>query len=120
MSETTTAAAINKWAKSAMKAADAMTPNISPSIKQKLTSSKFNNGFIMLFWLTKLIKPTKDAKFMRLSKESYTIDYKFFDSMSHYLTHIKQLDKRIKATKIKLTCNKQILLSLSMSFPEQY
>lgn len=120
MPKTTTGTAVNKWAKSAMKAADAMTPNISPSIKQKLTNSEFNDDYVMLSRLTELIKPTGDAEFMPLSKEFYTIDYESFDSMSNYLTHIKLLDERIEATKIELTRDKRILLCLSMSFPEQY
>lgn len=60
-----------------------MTPNINSSIKQKLTNSEFNNGYVMLSRLTESIKPIGDAKFMQLSKKFYTIDYKFFDSMSN-------------------------------------
>lgn len=120
MPDTTTGAAAQKWVKCAMKAADAITPNISPSIKQKLTNSEFNDGYVMLSRLTELIKPTGDAEFMRLSKEFYTIDYESFNSMSNYLTHIKLLEERIEATKIELTWDKQILLCLTMSLPEKY
>lgn len=74
----------------------------------------------MLSKLIELIKPTENAKFMRLFKKFYTIDYKFFDFMFDYLIYIKLFDERIKAIKIELTRNNQILLYLSMFLPEQY
>lgn len=94
-----------------------MTSNISPSIKQKYTDSKFNNGYVILFRFTKLFKPTGDAKFMQLFEDFYIINYK---SIFNYLIHIKLFDEHIKATKIELIYNKQILLYLFISILEQY
>lgn len=97
-----------------------MTPNISPSIKQKLANSELNHGYILLSRLTELIKPAADAEFMQLSKKFYTIEYESFDSISDYLTHIKLLEERIEAIKIELTRDNRILLSLTKSLPEKY
>lgn len=72
MPETTTGTAVAGWGGGAMKVG--YDAHISANIKQKLTNSEFNDGYVMLSRLTELIKPTGDAEFMRLFKEIYTIN----------------------------------------------
>ena len=55
---------------------------------------------------------------MRLIKKYYTLKYTDFDTMTAYLTYIKQLEERITATNIVLTPNKQTILCLAISLPD--
>lgn len=112
--------AINDWKDKSEKAADLMTPTISPHVKQKLTEAEFNDGYLMLSRLRVLLQPTGSSEFMRLSKEYYTLQHKSFKSMSEYLTHIKVLEEKINATKVILDADNRTILCLSMSLPQEY
>lgn len=116
--EALTPAALAKWQESSQDAADTMTPTISDPIKQRLTRDEFNSGFMMLSRLTTLYQPTGDGEFMRLTKEYYTLKFRDFGSISDYLTRIKTLEERILATNVVLTPDKQTIICLSMSLPE--
>ena len=116
--EELTAAQRMKWEERAMDAADNMTLTISPSVKQELAEADFNNGYLMLTKITAQLRPQGEAEFMRLMKEYYTIDYRRFSTMSEFLTHIKFLEERIRATKVTLDDDKQTLICLALSLPE--
>lgn len=97
-----------------------MTPIISPRIQQKLTEFEFNNEYLMLTRLQALLQPTGSSKFMRLSKEYYTLQFRSFKSVPEYLTYIKILEEKIDATKVILDVNNRTILYLSMSLPQEY
>ena len=95
-----------------------MTPTISGGVKQKLKADDFDCGFRMLTHITALFQPTGDGEFMRLTKEYYSLRYGDYRSMTDYLTTMKLLEERIRATKVVLTDDKQTLICLAMSLPE--
>ena len=68
-----------------------MTFIICDSIKQKLVDFEFNCDFVMLTKVIILLQLVDDAKFMRLIKKYYILQYVNFKSMIEYLNHIKQL-----------------------------
>ena len=107
-----------KWLHSAMEAADLMTPTISGSVKQKLQTDAFDNGFIMMNQLVNIYAPKGEAEFMRLTREYYSLKYHEYDSMTAYLTKIKTLEERIRDTNVVLDSDKQTLLCLGMTLPE--
>jgi len=92
-----------------------MTSTISEGVKVKLKKVEFNYGYLMLLKIIAELQSIGDAKFMRLTKKYYIIDYIKFITMLDYLTHIKLLEKRIKATKVTFDDDKQTLLCLAMS-----
>ena len=116
--ETLTVAALAKWKESSQEAADTMTPTISGPVKKRISAHEFNCGYLMLARVTALNRPTGDGEFMRLTKEYYTLRYTNFDTMTDYLTHIKLLEERIAATDVVLTPDKQTILCLAMSLPD--
>ncbi len=117
--ETATATKKRKdWQEKAEEAADTITPTISPAIKKKLKEAEFNDGYSMLQRLSTLLQPAGDAQFMRLTKEYYTLDIKEFKSITEFLDHVKVLEERIDATKVKLDDDKRTLLCLIMALSE--
>ncbi|KAF6222411.1 hypothetical protein HO133_001497 [Letharia lupina] len=109
-----------KWRDSAMEAADLITPTISGPVKQKLQANAFDDGYLMMTSLANIYAPKGDAEFMRLTREYYSLRYEDFDSMTHYLTQIKTLEERIRGTNVILDDDKQTLLCLGMTLPEQF
>ena len=75
----------------------------------KLSEEDFNDGYLMLQKVISLLQPLGETEFMTLTKEYYTIDYSKFSSMSEYLTHMKVLEERIKATTVTLDDDKRTL-----------
>ena len=111
---------MKEWEDKCQKAADLMTPTISPGVQQKLTEAEFNDGYLMLSRLRTLLQPTGSSEFMRLSKEYYTLQFKQFKTIPEYLTHIKVLEEKIDATKVTLDTDNRTILCLSMSLPQEY
>ena len=107
-----------KWLHSAMEAADLMTPTISGSVKQKIQTDAFDNGFTMMTELINIYAPKGEAEFMRLTREYYSLKFSEYDSMTAYLTKIKTLEERIRDTGVVLDNDKQTLLCLGMTLPE--
>ena len=97
-----------------------MTPTISSGVKQRLTEAEFNDGFLMLKHLRELLQSTRSSKFMRLSKEYYTLRFKLFKSVTEYLTQIKVLEEKIDATQVILNNDNRTVLCLSMSLSQEY
>ena len=107
-----------KWLHSAMEAADLMTPTISGSVKQKLKTNTFDNGFLMMNQLIEIYAPKGEAEFMRLTREYYSLKFEEYGSITAYLTKIKTLEERIRDTGVVLDDDKQTLLCLGMTLPE--
>lgn len=108
------------WEIKTQEAADLMTPLISPGVQLKLTEAEFNDGYLMLTSLRKLLQPQGSSEFMRLSKEYYTLQFKTFKTVPEYLTHIKVLEEKIDSTKVILDTDNRTILCLSMSLPQEY
>ena len=104
-----------EWEDKAMEAADTMTLTITNSIKQKLKSEEFNNGYLMLQRLTALLQPTGETQFLRHTRELYTLRYSDFKDVSEFLTRVKVLEEQIAATKVEMTDDKRTLLTLTMA-----
>ncbi|KAF6238517.1 hypothetical protein HO173_003486 [Letharia columbiana] len=96
-----------------------MTPTISDRIKDRFSAHELDCGFLMWSRLVTHFRVTGDGELMRLTKEYYTLEYDEFESMTEYLTHIKLLEERIAATKVVLTPDKQTILCLAMSLPDE-
>lgn len=116
--ESLTVTALGKWKDSCQEAADEMTPTISDTVKAKLQTDAFDDGFLMMIQLANLYAPKGEAEFMRLTREYYSLRYDDFDSMTSYLTQIKTLEERIRNTNVILDDDKQTLLCLGMTLPE--
>ena len=108
------------WAENAMRAADEMTPRIAWEVKQMLEEFHYDDGYLMLKKLEELLQPITDAQFMRLTKEFYSLKAADFSSMSEFLAHVKVLNGKIIATKVRLTEDKQLILGMMMALPEAY
>ena len=83
-----------------------MTPTISGPVKQKLKTDAFDNGFLMMNQLTVIYAPKRDAEFMRLTREYYSLRYDDYNLMTAYLTQIKTLEERIRNTNVVLDDDK--------------
>ena len=118
--ESLTTTALAKWKESSMDAADIVTPTISGPVKQKLQATTFDCGFLMMTKLADIYAPKGDAEFIRLTREYYSLRYEEFSSMTSYLTYIKTLEERIRGTNVTLDDDKQTILCLGMTLPEQY
>ena len=92
-----------------------MTSTISLEVKQRLIEVEFNDGFLMLRHLRELLQSMRSSKFMRLSKKYYTLRFKFFKTVTEYLTQIKVLEEKIDATQVILNNDNRTVLCLSMS-----
>ena len=55
---------------------------------------------------------------MRFTKEYYILKYDEFESMIEYLTHIKLFEERIIVTKVVFMFDKQTILCLAISLPD--
>lgn len=108
------------WEDKCQESANIITPTISPRVQLKLTEAEFNNGFLILTKLRIELQPSGSSKFIRLSKEYYTLQFKSFKSIPEYLTRVKVLEKKIDATKVVLDSNNRTILCLSMSLPQEY
>ena len=95
-----------------------MTPTISDPVKKRISAHEFNCGYLILARVTALNRPTGDNEFMRLIKEYYTLRYTNFDTITDYLTHIKLLEERIAVTNVVLISDKQTILCLTISLPD--
>lgn len=113
-------AAQAKWRDSAMEVVDLITPTISGPIKQKLQANAFDDGYLIINSLANIYTPKGDAEFIQLTREYYSLRYEDFDSMTHYLTHIKTLEERIRGTNMVLDDDKQTLLCLDITLPEEF
>ena len=74
----------------------------------------------MLRYLRELLQLTRLSKFIRLSKEYYTLRFKLFKFVTKYLTQIKILEKKIDITQVILNNNNRIVLYLSISLSQEY
>lgn len=115
---TLTVAALTKWKESSQEAADVMTPTVSDPVKALLTALEFDCKFLIWARLATHFQPKGDGEFIRLTKEYYTLKLTDFETISAYLTHIKQLEERIAATKVVLTPDKQTILCLAISLTD--
>ena len=88
---------------------------ISSDVKRKLIEIEFNNEYFILTHLQIFLQSSESSKFMRLSKKYYFLQFKQFNSISDYLTHIKVLKETIDVTKIILDTDNRTILYLSMS-----
>ncbi len=113
-------AALAKWKESSTDAADVITPTVSGPAKKKVQTNAFDCGFTMMTELATIYAPKGDAEFMRLTREYYSLRFEEFDSMTHYLTHIKTLEERIRNTNVVLDDDKRTLVCLGMTLPEEY
>ena len=108
------------WAENAMKAADEMTPRISLEVKQMLDDSHYNDGLLMMKRLEELLQPMRDAQFITLTRELYSLKAVDFSSMTDFLKHVNVLDEKILATRVQLTRDKQLIICMMMALPEAY
>lgn len=106
------------WEDRATQAADWLTHTITPAVKAKLTDAEFNNGYLMLQRLAKILQPSTDLEFMRLFREYFSMKLIDFSSVSAFLDHVKRIEERIDATKVQFTGDKRTLLCLTMALPE--
>ena len=83
-----------------------MTPTISGSVKQKLKTNAFDNGFLMMNQLIAIYAPKGDTEFIRLTREYYSLRYDNYSSITAYLTQIKTLEERIRNTNVILDNDK--------------
>lgn len=98
-----------------MEAADTLVPTISTSVKQRLSESHFDNGYLLLSRLRELLQPIGDIQFMRLTRELYSLQLGHDETPSELLTRLKILEEHIDATKMELTADKRTLLALTMA-----
>ena len=78
-----------------MKAADEMTPRISLEVKQMLNDSHHDDGRLMMKRLEERLQPMRDAQFMKLMKELYSLKAVDFRSMSDLLAHMDVLHEKV-------------------------
>ena len=91
-----------------------MTSTIDTKMKNKFKDEHFNNSYKMLLRIKEELKFIDDAQFMRFTKEYYSLNIKNYKDMSEFLDKIKQLKKRIDATKINFTVDKRTIICLMM------
>lgn len=95
-----------------MSAADEMTPRMTWEVKQMFEELHYDGGHLMLKRLEELLQPIKDAQFLKLTKEFYSLKTVDFSSMSEFLTHVNVLSEKFIATKVRLTEDKQLIKSI--------
>lgn len=73
-------------------------PTNTAAIQPKLTEDDFNDGYKMYKPLKEPLQPTGKTKFMRLTREYYTLSYRDFKNISEFRNHIKLLEEQMDAT----------------------
>jgi hypothetical protein len=81
----------------------------------KLKEEEFNDGFKMMQKLKSILRPATESEFMRLCQEYYSLSYERFENVDGLLTHVKLLEEKMDATKVKLTNDRRTILCLSMA-----
>jgi hypothetical protein len=102
-----------------IEAADIMTPKISPTVKRKLKTEDFDDGYLMLHHLKEIYAPATETVFLRSIQELLTLRIEATHrgtqkDVEAYLSKVKTLSEQIDATNITLTPNRRTLLVLQL------
>ena len=75
-----------------------MNPTISLSVKAKLSTSHYNNGYSMLHRCREICEPAEENQYMWLLKEYFSLNYRLFPSALSFFDYFKRLEESISVT----------------------
>lgn len=101
-------------------AADQITHHITEGAKAKLERAVFDDGYLMLNAIKRIITLATEQTFFASSQELFSLRYDNAGTLDSFLIRIKILNERIESTKIEFTADKRTLLVLMLSLPDKY
>ena len=101
--------------------ADMITPYVSAEVKAKLPRNAFDDGYLMLSEIKKIV-PTPEQIFFASARELFSLrlGYGNTKTLDSFLARIKFLNERIDSTKIEFTTDKFTIVALMLSLNDQY